>query len=78
MQPTVAMLAAQPAKGMMQLAPTAHGKLRAIIELKALCVREKQRALRAQVVECLPTRYTSPLISNTSAEYVDLPGVMRV
>lgn len=32
------------------LAPNAHGKLRAMIELKALRVREKQRALRAQVV----------------------------
>jgi hypothetical protein len=35
------------------LAPTAHGKLRAIIKLKALPVREKHRALRAQVVERL-------------------------
>ena len=31
----------------------AHGKLRAIIELKSLRVREKQRVLRAQVVERL-------------------------
>ncbi|TDL16472.1 hypothetical protein BD410DRAFT_844365 [Rickenella mellea] len=30
----------------------AHGKLRAIIELKVLKVREKQHVLRAQVVEC--------------------------
>jgi ATP-dependent helicase STH1/SNF2 len=61
MQPTVATLAAQPAKGMMQLAPTAHGKLRAIIELKALRVREKQRALRAQVVERLQHGTLLPL-----------------
>ena len=38
---------------LMQIAPNAHGKLRAIIELKALRVREKQRLLRAQVVERL-------------------------
>lgn len=31
----------------------AHGKLRALIELKSLRVREKQRSLRAQVVERL-------------------------
>ena len=36
---------------LMQIAPNAHGKLRAIIELMALRVREKQRLLRAQVVE---------------------------
>jgi len=30
-----------------------HGKLRAVIELKSLRVREKQRALRAQIVERL-------------------------
>jgi hypothetical protein len=36
--PPVATLAAQPAKGMMQLALTAHGKLCAIIEPKAFCV----------------------------------------
>ena len=33
--------------------PHAHGKLRALIELKGLRVREKQRSLRAQVVERL-------------------------
>ncbi|KAJ3516827.1 hypothetical protein NMY22_g14112 [Coprinellus aureogranulatus] len=33
--------------------PTAHGKLRAIIELKSLRVLEKQRAMRAQVAERL-------------------------
>ncbi|OCB89229.1 SNF2-family ATP dependent chromatin remodeling factor snf21 [Sanghuangporus baumii] len=38
---------------LMEIAPNAHGKLRAIIELKALRVREKQRILRAQVVERL-------------------------
>ncbi|GJJ08782.1 hypothetical protein Clacol_003001 [Clathrus columnatus] len=32
---------------------TSHGKLRALIELKGLRVREKQRVLRAQVVERL-------------------------
>ena len=36
---------------LIQIAPNAHGKLRAIIELMALRVREKQRLLRAQVVE---------------------------
>ncbi|TDL15839.1 SNF2-family ATP dependent chromatin remodeling factor snf21 [Rickenella mellea] len=39
----------------------AHGKLRAIIELKALKVREKQRALRAQVVERLTHGTLLPL-----------------
>ena len=58
---TVASLADQPAKGMMQLAPTAHGKLRAIIELKALRNRDKQRALRAQIVERLQHGTLLPL-----------------
>ena len=35
------------------LAPNAHGKLLAVIELKSLRVREKQRILRAQIVERL-------------------------
>lgn len=38
---------------MSSVAPNAHGKLGAIIELKSLRVREKQRALRAQIVERL-------------------------
>lgn len=41
----------------------ASGKLRAIIELKALRVREKQCALRAQVVECLAHGSLLPLAS---------------
>ncbi|KAI5119788.1 hypothetical protein M0805_006586 [Coniferiporia weirii] len=45
----------------MQLAPSAHGKLRAVIELKALRVREKQRALRAQVIERLTHGTLLPL-----------------
>lgn len=45
----------------MQLAPTAPGKLRAIIELKAHRVRKKQRALRAQVVEHLQYGTLLPL-----------------
>lgn len=45
----------------MRLAPTAHGKLRAIIELKALRAREKQRSLRAQVVERLTHGTLLPL-----------------
>ncbi|KAH8103254.1 SNF2-family ATP dependent chromatin remodeling factor snf21 [Phellopilus nigrolimitatus] len=44
-----------------QLAPNAHGKLRAVIELKALRVREKQRVLRAQVVERLTHGTLLPL-----------------
>lgn len=43
------------------LAPNAHGKLRAVIELKALRVREKQRALRAQIVERLAHGSLLPL-----------------
>lgn len=43
------------------LAPNAHGKLRAMIELKALRVREKQRALRAQVVSRLQHGTLLPL-----------------
>ena len=35
------------------IAPNPHGKLLAVIELKSLRVREKQRALRAQIVERL-------------------------
>ncbi|EJD04470.1 SNF2-family ATP dependent chromatin remodeling factor snf21 [Fomitiporia mediterranea MF3/22] len=38
---------------LMQLSRHAHGKLKALIELKALRVREKQRTLRSQVVERL-------------------------
>ena len=46
---------------LMRLAPNANGKLRAIIELKALRVREKQRALRAQIVERLTHGTLLPL-----------------
>ena len=45
----------------MQIAPNAHGKLRAIIELMALRVREKQRLLRAQAVERLNRGTLLPL-----------------
>ncbi|KAG6841530.1 hypothetical protein C0991_009895 [Blastosporella zonata] len=41
--------------------PTAHGKLRAIIELKSLRVLEKQRSMRAQVAERLNHSAMLPL-----------------
>ncbi|KZV83895.1 hypothetical protein EXIGLDRAFT_742051 [Exidia glandulosa HHB12029] len=40
---------------------TAHGKLRAMIELKALRLRDKQRALRASLVERLGHSATLPV-----------------
>ena len=46
---------------LMQIAPNAHGKLHAIIELMALRVREKQRLLRAQVMEQLNRGTLLPL-----------------
>ena len=45
----------------MQITPNAHGRLHAIIELMALRVREKQRLLRAQVVERLNRGTLLPL-----------------
>jgi hypothetical protein len=75
-QPTVETLAAQPAKGMMQLALTAHSKLCAIIKPYAFRVREKQHALCPQVVEFLQHNTLLPL--DRSAKYIDLPGMMRV
>ena len=41
--------------------PSAHGKLRAVIELKSLRVLEKQRAMRAQVAERLTHGSLLPL-----------------
>ena len=46
---------------LMQIAPNAHGKLHAIIELMALRVREKQRLLRTQVMEQLNRGTLLPL-----------------
>ncbi|KAG2023767.1 SNF2-family ATP dependent chromatin remodeling factor snf21 [Coprinopsis cinerea AmutBmut pab1-1] len=43
----------QALKALIHPPPTAHGKLRALIELKGLRVLEKQRAMRAQVAERL-------------------------
>ncbi|KAH6917669.1 SNF2-family ATP dependent chromatin remodeling factor snf21 [Coprinopsis sp. MPI-PUGE-AT-0042] len=40
-------------KSLIHPPPTAHGKLRALIELKSLRVLDKQRAMRAQVAEHL-------------------------
>jgi ATP-dependent helicase STH1/SNF2 len=41
--------------------PTAHGQLRAVIELKSLRLLDKQRALRASVAECLTHGTMLPL-----------------
>ena len=46
---------------LMQIAPNAHGKLRAIIELMALRVREKQCLLCTKVMERLNRRMLLPL-----------------
>jgi ATP-dependent helicase STH1/SNF2 len=41
--------------------PAAHGKLRAVIELKSLRLLDKQRALRASIAECLTHGTMLPL-----------------
>ena len=52
------------------------GKLRVIIELKALRVREKQRALRAQAVERLAHGTLLLSTARSSADLADQPSVM--
>ena len=66
--------ALKPYSALIHPSNTAHGKIRALIELKALRVVDKQRAMRAQVAERLSHSTMLPL--NRLVVLVNLPIVM--